>query len=435
MALGGGNFVVQNKILPGSYINVVSARSANATLGDRGVVAIAINADVNLPVGEVVEVSAEDFYRNTVEIFGCNIKDEKLKGLRDLYKNARIGYLYKLGGSGTPAEFASNDFCSAKLAGLSGNELAVSVHKSEEEIQLIVKKNDEEVCNMTLSTIEELNEANTWVTIKSDYVVPEAENFVPLSGGTSAIAGKDHQDFLNKIESYQFNALGCLSDDDTTKKLYAEFTRRMNDEVGVKFQLVVHNLAADSMNVINVVNDAKEGNVTDIIYWVLGAAGACAVNKSNTNKVYDGEVEINVDYVQKELENCILEGKFVLHRVGKEIRVLEDINSLVTETEDMGKVFKKNQCVRVVHQICNDIAVIFNNKYIGNVPNDNAGRVSLWNDIVVHHRALNDIRAIENFVDSDVVVEPGNDKDSVVVTDAITVINAFSKMYMTLTVR
>ena len=29
MALGGGNFVKQNKVLPGSYINFVSAAQAN----------------------------------------------------------------------------------------------------------------------------------------------------------------------------------------------------------------------------------------------------------------------------------------------------------------------------------------------------------------------------------------------------------------------
>ena len=34
MALGGGTFVTQNKILPGSYINVISAASASAELSE-----------------------------------------------------------------------------------------------------------------------------------------------------------------------------------------------------------------------------------------------------------------------------------------------------------------------------------------------------------------------------------------------------------------
>ena len=58
-----------------------------------------------------------------------------------------------------------------------------------------------------------------------------------------------------------------------------------------------------------------------------------------------------------------------------------------------------------------------------------AGRISLWSDIVKHHQQLNDIRAIEDFADSDVVVEQGDTKKSVVVTDAVTVVNAMDKRY------
>ena len=37
MALGGGTYLVQNKELPGAYINFVSAASANAALSERGI--------------------------------------------------------------------------------------------------------------------------------------------------------------------------------------------------------------------------------------------------------------------------------------------------------------------------------------------------------------------------------------------------------------
>lgn len=42
MALGGGNFLTQNKVLPGSYINFVSAASSNANISDRGYAAVAV---------------------------------------------------------------------------------------------------------------------------------------------------------------------------------------------------------------------------------------------------------------------------------------------------------------------------------------------------------------------------------------------------------
>ena len=84
--------------------------------------------------------------------------------------------------------------------------------------------------------------------------------------------------------------------------------------------------------------------------------------------------------------------------------------------------------------ITNDIAVVFNTKYLGTVPNDEAGRLSLWSDIVKHHQELQDIRAIENFSDSDVSVEAGNDKKSVAVNDAVQPVNAMGKLYMTVQV-
>lgn len=78
--------------------------------------------------------------------------------------------------------------------------------------------------------------------------------------------------------------------------------------------------------------------------------------------------------------------------------------------------------------------MLFNTRYLGVVPNDKGGRVSLWNDIVNHHRQLEQIRAIENFDAAAVTVEQGNSKKAVVVNDAVTVVNAMEKLYMTVTI-
>jgi hypothetical protein len=86
-------------------------------------------------------------------------------------------------------------------------------------------------------------------------------------------------------------------------------------------------------------------------------------------------------------------------------------------------------------QIANDIAVIFNTKYLGKVPNDAAGRISLWGDIVKHHNQLQDIRAIQEFSPDDVTVNHGDAKNSVVVGDAVVITVAMAKLYMTVTVQ
>ena len=187
------------------------------------------------------------------------------------------------------------------------------------------------------------------------------------------------------------------------------------------------------MGVITVKNKCEELEA-GLVYWVTGIAAGCAVNKSNSNKIYDGEFTVDVDYTQAQLVKAIQDGEFTLHQVGSDIRVLEDINSMVTTTDSQGDIFKDNQTVRVIDQIANDIALIFNTKYLGAVPNDAAGRISLWTDIVKHHEQLQDIRAIENFSDKDVTVSQGDTKKAVVVDDAIEVIGAMGKLYMTVTV-
>ena len=88
MALGGGTFVVQNKELPGAYINFVSAASATATLSDRGIATMALDLDWGVD-NEIFEVTNEDFQKNSLKIFGYDYTHDRLKGLRDLFLNAQ----------------------------------------------------------------------------------------------------------------------------------------------------------------------------------------------------------------------------------------------------------------------------------------------------------------------------------------------------------
>jgi len=121
--------------------------------------------------------------------------------------------------------------------------------------------------------------------------------------------------------------------------------------------------------------------------------------------------------------------------VGDNVRVLEDINTFITVTDEKSSDFSSNQTIRVLDQIANDIAALFNSKYLGNVPNDESGRISLWNDIVTHHQQLQSIRAIENFEPDQVTVEKGDTKKAVVVNDVVTPVNAMSQLYMTVVVQ
>lgn len=123
-----------------------------------------------------------------------------------------------------------------------------------------------------------------------------------------------------------------------------------------------------------------------------------------------------------------------MHRVGDEIRVLEDVNSLVTVTDEKGEIFKDNQTIRIIDQIATAVASIFTSKYLGQVPNDKDGRLSLWNDVVKIHQDLQSIRALEDFEPEDITVEQGDAKKSVVINESITIVNTMVRLYMTVVI-
>lgn len=435
MALGGGTFVTQNKILPGAYINFISAKRATSSLSDRGIVAMGLELDWGIDE-EVFQVTSDDFEKYSVKYFGYDYAHEKLKGLRDLFKNIRLGYFYKL----NKGVKASCTIATAKYSGIRGNDLKVTVTTNIDDnakFDVVTLLDNKKVDTQIAKVITDLQD-NDYITWKKDATL-EASAGLVFTGGTNgeAVTGAEYQAFLDKIESYSFNALGCLATTTEIKSLFVEFTKRMRDKVGAKFQTVLYKKSdADYEGVVSIENKIKDKDLVEssLIYWATGAIAGCDINKSNTNKKYDGEFDVDVNYTQIQLEEALKTGKFIFHKVGDEVHVLEDINTFVSFTDDKNDDFSSNQSVRVLDQIANDIATLFNEKYLGKVPNDKAGRISFWNDVVKHHKELENIRAIEDFKTDDVSVELGNDKKTVVVSDAVKVINAMSKLYMTVSV-
>lgn len=436
MALGGGTFLTQNKKLNGTYINFISAARATANLSDRGYAALPIELDWGVD-GEVFTVTQADLQKNSRTIFGYDYTHEKLRGIRDLFKNIHTAYFYKLMKNGV---VASNTLGTAKYKGIRGNEIRTVVSANVDDpskMDVLTYLGTSLVDSQTVLPNTD-NLVNTdYVVWKTNVTIAESAG-IPFTLGSNgdSVEGAEHQEALDALEPYSFNALGSLSTVDTIKSLYAEFTKRLRDQVGVKFQLVLHKKpAVDHEGVISVKNDVTDAdNIASAVYWTTGAAAGSAVNKSNTNKKYDGEFTIDTKFSQAQLENAIEDGEFVFHKVGDEVRVLDDINTFTTFTEDKNSDFSSNQTIRVLDQIANDIAVLFNTKYLGQMPNDRAGQISLWNDITSHHQELQRLRAIEDFKPDDVIVEKGETKKSVVVSDLVTPVNAMAQLYMTVTV-
>lgn len=435
MGLGGGTFVsVGEKKLPGSYINFVSTSRAIGILSERGFVAMPLLLDWGVEQ-EVKSVEQEEIESKSLVLFGYDYGAEELKPLREIFKHARTLYYYRLG----QGVKATSTIATAKYAGIRGNKLKVvttAIISDETTTGYTVKTflddmlvDSQEVSGATATTDDlAVNDFVDWIA-----EVSLSAGTVNLSGGTNAtVTSGDYATFLTAIEPYSFNTIGYAGTDSAVKALFASFTERMRDNQGIKFQCVLHQYTtANYEGIISVENSPVNTSNADLVYWVVGAQAGCAVNKSNTNIKYDGEYEVNVSYTQAQLEDGLDSGKFMFHKVGDEVRVLEDINTLTTFSVDKNEDFKYNQTIRVIDQIGNDIAVIFNTQFLGKIPNDDSGRASLWNELVKYHERLQTVRAIENFSSGNITVTAGDTKKMVVVDEVITPTNCMTQLYMT----
>ena len=129
MALGGGTFLTQNKVLPGAYINFISVATASTNMTDRGYAAMGLELDWGQE-GKIFEVTNGDFQKNSMKIFGHSYADDAMKGLRDLFKNVTTLFAYRLNGSGAKA---ANTFATALYSGTRGNDIKIAVQANVDD--------------------------------------------------------------------------------------------------------------------------------------------------------------------------------------------------------------------------------------------------------------------------------------------------------------
>lgn len=429
--LGGGTFIDQNKGLPGAYINFMSAAMV-AEGAVRGAVAMPMELDWG-PEQEVVKITREEFEKDSLLALGYPRTAAKMLPFREMFRNASTVYVYRVNSGGSKA---SNDYAEARYSGARGNAVRLVIQKNVEDENLFDVKTMMEtmvVDTQTVTVSSELKD-NDFVVFKKEAALTETAG-TPLAGGEDGtVAGEAYQNFLDAAEQKTVNVIGCPVKDESTVNLFAAYAKRLRDELGIKIQVVAYRASnADYEGVISVENRAAQLE-PGLVYWVAGASAACAVNKSNTNKVYDGEYTVSVAYTQTQLSDGIKAGKFLLHQVGEEVRVLRDINTLVTFTEEKNADFADNQTIRVLDTIGNGIASLFAERFMGQVPNDASGRVSLWNEIVTFYKSLAAQRAIEAVDSERITVAAGESRRSVVVSAPVQPISCMDQLYMTVVI-
>lgn len=433
MAMGGGTFTAMDKILPGTYINVVS-KARTGDIPVRGVAAMALPLDWGTS-GKAYRVDVDKFNDKALTLFGYAAESDRMKNLRELFQWATTLVVYNLSSGGETAKNATMGM--AKYPGVRGNEIKVTVSANvddTEKFDVVTTLGGTRVNAQTVKTADQLKH-NDFVTFSTTALTAGEYAF---SGGTSpAVTGESHQAALTAFEKETFNVIGVAATDAQTVALYTAWTKRMREDRGLKFQLVAYNTAADDEGVINVASTVTDegADAAALVYWVTGAQAGCQLGKSLTNFPYDGEYTVDVSRTQAQLEDAIQSGQFVFHQVSEdEVHVLSDVNSLLTYTDTKSELFSKNDTIRTIDYLAMQTAYIFNNRYIGSVANNAAGRSSLWSEIVAIHRDLEQMNAISDFDPDDLTVEAGEGKGDVVMTDAILLTGAMEKLYMTVVV-
>ena len=431
MALGGGKWLFQNKIIPGAYINVISKGLASVRLSDRGVSAVPIISDWGQD-GKVFKVESGEFQTDSMELFGYEYTSPKLKYIREIFQHGQTVYFYRI----NSGEKAENDLARAKHSGIRGNDL-----------KIIVEVDPDDETGFVVETLLDLRVVDTQKVKTADELVDnQYVEFIattltvnvgkPLANGSNSteVKGADYQEFLDKIDGLSFNTLACPTADDLIKNLFFNFTTRMRDEVGGFFQTVMYDNENkyDHEGIITVANECISDDSYAGVYWLTGAESSVEVNKTLSNDTYNGELEFDTDYKQSELEELIEDGRLVFHTVGEEVRILLDINNFTSFSDDKQEEFRNNQVVRVFDGLGLELALIFNNKYNGHIPNDTAGRESFWSDIVDINRQYEDIRAIEDFDSSELEVYEGRHDGAVVVNNPVNVTTAMTHLYATI---
>lgn len=444
---GGGTWEVQNKVRPGVYIKFLSGSGQTLTVGNRGTVAICEPMSWG-PVGTVQTVESG---ADTTPYCGYPITDPKALFLQQIFlgtnrtDGASKVLLYRpTADSSASAKVTTGVLTATALyPGVRGNDITITITADpDNESNFIVNTVvDGAIMDTQNAETADTLVANDWVTFSGTGAL-EATTGAPLVGGADGtVQNAAYTTFLTAIEPYKFDILAYDGTDPTTQTAFQTFVERLADENGQYCQLVAAGMSnPDSRFVINVNSGVTLNTGTvipekQVVWWASGAEAGALYNESLTNAVYPNAVSVSPVNTNNQIITALNAGEFVLTPDNSgAVRIEQDINSLVTYTTEIGKVYRKNRVMRLCNTIANDVYTQFVNNFLGIVNNNDAGRSQFKSAIVGYLIELQNAEAIQNFTADDVEVLPGNDIDAIVINVAIQAVDAVEKVYMTITV-
>ncbi|WP_285118586.1 phage tail sheath subtilisin-like domain-containing protein, partial [Lactococcus petauri] len=232
---------------------------------------------------------------------------------------------------------------------------------------------------------------------------------ISFTNGTDVDAGSQVDALIEAIETHEFNVLTAAGQDASAgiHQLLAQTVIRLRDEHGRKIQAVVPEATAtngftvgqsevggpdaigasgagaavpyDHEGVIVVANGVKlkDGTVLSATLasaFIAGATSAAEANQSLTYMEFPEAVDAVPRYNEEAQIAKVNAGVMCFISSRDSVKILTDINSLVTFTEEKSKEFSKNRVLRVLDDIANDTRETWEDNFIGKITNNATGR-------------------------------------------------------------
>lgn len=472
--MAAGSFIFENKIRPGSYIQMKGVQSASNMMSERGTVVIIDAFDSgNL----ITELSADEILSG----------DSKYKGFpSEMFTSVRgvLPYVYPyvnkiiIGRTNTTESVKATTVVkddsvvkkdmtvTANFAGKEGNKLSVIISSKSGKYEVKTSINGVVFDSQLVSDCDDLV-SNSQVTfdVPVGFGVP-AFGTLDLMGGTSGESSlTDITSILSGIRDLHWNTLGyCLSAKmpdgnntpikDENVGVILAFIQSMREDSGKYRQAVVFCDVAEESSfsnyegviVIEQVFEIKNPlNVNKL--WTLSPAESVGfvaaltagsdVGVSNTYKQLPSSVikvspAINTN---EAVEAEIAKGRLIFTtRSDGKLVIEQDINSLHEFTASRTYPFSKNRCIRALDEISNTKVLVWEKLYCGKINNDETGRSMFKSEII---RILNDIKSvggIQPFATDDIKVEQGAKINEVRSYERITPVDSMEILYSYVTV-
>ena len=444
--MAGGYWEKQDKVRPGVYIRCETDEPLGLTVGDRGTVAICEPMSWG-PVGQIMTVEAG---ADTTPFCGYAITEPGALFLKEMFKGTNRTnppqkvLLYRPSASGSAQATATLGSLTAKALypGVRGNDITIiitALTEPESSFQVDTLVSGNLVDSQVAATADALV-ANDWVEFSGTGALTANSGQALANGADGTVQAANYTPFLTALEAYDFDVVVYDGDDTTIMEAYQSFVERMVTEEGKWCQALVSGMTnPDSQYVINSISGAVLSDGTtltpeQVTWWLGGAEAGAGYNESLTYAQYPGAVDVSPRLTNSQAVQAIQSGEIGLLVDDGTVKIEQDINSLVTYTEKVGKVFHKNRIIRLCSTIANDLKQQFSDNYIGQVNNNEEGRNMFKAAIVSYLLDLQAEQAIQNFDSEDITVEPGEDIDAILVTLSIYVVDAVEKIYVQVTV-